>query len=89
MSQPTPRPPLWLPQYDDGAHTSPTATYRLDEPVYKLAGPLSISMHQYSHNALRCRESRPASPPFQAYAAGETITVSWELSAPHPGDCYL
>ncbi|KAG8464401.1 hypothetical protein KFE25_003464 [Diacronema lutheri] len=89
MSKPAPREPLWLPQYDDGAHTAVGATYRWDEPVYTIAGPKSISGHQYSANAFRCRESRPSAPPFQQLVAGQTIDVEWTLSAVHPGDCYL
>jgi len=87
LSNPIPRAPLWLPQYDNG-HTSPTATYRLDEPVYQLGGPMQISGHQYSTNAFRCRESRPEAP-VQTITAGSTLQVDWTLSAVHPGDCYL
>jgi len=81
MSKPAPREPLWLPQYDDGAHTAVGATYRWDEPVYTIAGPKSISGHQYSANAFRCRESRPSAPPFQQLVAGQTIDVEWTVHA--------
>jgi hypothetical protein len=89
MSNPAPRPPLWLPQYNDGAYTDKDATYRWDEPVYQIAGPKASSGHQYSAKAFRCRKSKPSSAPFRELVAGETIDVEWTLSAVHPGDCYL
>jgi hypothetical protein len=83
MSKPAPRDPLWLPQYDDGAHTDVGATYRWDEPVYTMAGPTNISGHAYSTNAFRCHESRPSEAPFAEIVAGATIDVEWDLTANH------
>ena len=84
LTVPRPRPPLWA-EPDMQGHTSRTATYRWNEPVFTLNGPMSHSGHAYRADSYRCHDFK-AETPQTTVTAGAPLGLAWTLDATHPGD---
>ena len=61
LTVPRPRPPLWAEPGMQG-HTSATATYRWNEPVFTLDGPMSHNGHAYRVDSYRCHDFKAETP---------------------------
>ena len=61
LTVPRPRPPLWAEPGMQG-HTSATATYRWNEPVFTLNGPMSHNGHAYRADSYRCHDFKAETP---------------------------
>ena len=66
-------------------HTSATATYRWNEPVFTLNGPMSHNGHAYRADSYRCHDFK-AETPQNTITAGAALRLAWTLEAAHPGD---
>ena len=84
LTVPRPRPPLWA-EPDMLGHTSATATYRWNEPVFTLNGPISHNGHSYRADSYRCHDFK-AETPQTTVTAGAGLRLAWTLEAAHPGD---
>ena len=84
LTVPRPRPPLWAEPGMQG-HTSATATYRWNEPVFTLNGPMSHNGHAYRADSYRCHDFK-AETPQNTITAGAALRLAWTLEAAHPGD---
>ena len=84
LTVPRPRPPLWAEPGMQG-HTSATATYRWNEPVFTLNGPMSHNGHSYRADSYRCHDFKSETPQ-TTITAGASLGLAWTLEAAHPGD---
>ena len=84
LTVPRPRPPLWAEPGMQG-HTSATAIYRWNEPVFTLDGPMSHNGHAYRVDSYRCHDFK-AETPQTIITAGAPLGLAWTLDAVHPGD---
>ena len=84
LTVPRPRPPLWAEPGMQG-HTSATAIYRWNEPVFTLDGPMSHNGHAYRVDSYRCHDFK-AETPQTIITAGAPLGLAWTLDATHPGD---
>jgi hypothetical protein len=55
-----------------------------EEPVFTLDGPRA----QYSATSMRCHDFGPSSEK-TTITAGANLALTWTMSVPHPGDCYV
>merc|ERR1719482_1754219 len=85
LTVPQPRAPLWRSTSMQG-FTSPSSTYREEEPAFYLSGAPLTSGHQYTSTSGRCHDFAPAAPDL-TLRAGSALHLEWHLSANHPGDC--
>ena len=77
LTVPRPRPPLWA-EPDMQGHTSATATYRWNEPVFTLNGPMSHNGHSYRADSYRCHDFK-AETPQTTITAGASLGLAWTL----------
>ena len=61
LTVPRPRPPLWAEPGMQG-HTTASATYRWNEPVFTLNGPRQSSSHSYRADSYRCHDFKAETP---------------------------
>ena len=61
LTMPRPRPPLWAEPGMQG-HTSASATYRWNEPVFTLNGPMAHNAHSYRTDSYRCHDFKAETP---------------------------
>ena len=84
LTVPRPRPALWAEPGMQG-HTDATATYRWNEPVFTLNGPMSHNGHAYRADSYRCHDFK-AETPQTTVTADAPLGLAWTLDATHPGD---
>merc|ERR1719506_630968 len=60
----------------------------MDEPTNTLNGPMTHNAHAYDDTSFRCHDFAAATPSVTV-VAGETLDLTWNLAAAHPGDCSL
>ena len=77
LTVPRPRPPLWAEPGMQG-HTSATAIYRWNEPVFTLDGPMSHNGHAYRADSYRCHDFK-AETPQTTVTAGAPLGLVWTL----------